>query len=302
MALAWAFLGAFAILACVSYHSDQAVYLSRWFHELGLVDRADGTVGASNQITGKIGATYALLANSQLGYGGMFLLPAYALWLSYIFMFRRAHLAHWWKIVLMALALAAACGLADMVYHFTNGQPSAYLHNGYGGALGTLVYSRALDQPLGHAGSLILLSAIYVVCLLLIFTENPGQSLEWWLQACIGWRSQRAAAKAQRAEQEKQKALELAETAEKAAKLVAAQPQPQTRPVEAKSKTLGEEPDIMGPAKTLGAFKVSQPTLFTDGAREDDSLTPDEIKKLAARDDAVPAKLKLPRQSKRKKG
>ena len=301
LALLYLVLGVFVVLACASFHPGQGVYFMRWFHTQGLVDVADGTMGVPNRITGHLGATYALLSNSQLGYAGMFLVPAFALWLAYIFLCRRGHLANWWKFALMALALAAASGLADMMYHWTNGEPSNYFHYGYGGALGDLVYSRLLYQPLGRAGGLILLCIVYVVCLLLIFTENPGQSLEWWFQAVVGWRDNRAVTKAQKLAQEKQKARELAETAAKAATLVALQPP--AKPAEPAMKLMpGADAAAKDPPKSLGAFKVNQPTLFTDGAPEGHPLTPDEIKTLGARDEPSSSKLKLPKPAKEKDG
>ncbi len=282
--------GVFAVLACLSYHPGQTVYLSSW-----LSDLADGTAGVPNKVAGTVGATYAALTNRLTGFPGMFLAPAFALWLAYLFFGQRAHLVRWWKFVLMALALAAGAGLADMVYHETGGQASNYLHNGYGGALGDLVYGSGLAQPLGRAGSLIVLGLAYVVCLVLIFTEHPGQSLEWWLQAWMGWRTQRAAsAKALRAEQEKQKARELADTAAKAAALAVV-----AKPAAPASPPSAEERGVDAP-KGHGTFKASQPTLFNDGVAEGHALTPEEIKILGGRDAA--AKLKAARAAKEREG
>ena len=280
-------VGVFAVLACASYRSDQTVYLMRWFSSQGLVDKADGSDWTANRFTGTLGATYALLVNSQLGYAGIFLIPLFALWLAYLYIAKRAHLAVWWKFALMALAVAAGAGLADMVFHGTNGEPTNYLHHGYGGWLGDLVYTRGLGHPLGHAGSLLLLGTVYVICLLLIFTEHPGQSLEWWLQAFLGWRTERAAsAKAQRAAQEKQKARELADIAAKAAALAA------TPKVAAIVEAPVVEVPAKEPGKGHGTFKVSQPTLFNDGEAVEHPLTPEEVRKLSGEPASKP---KLPR-------
>jgi len=274
--------GVFAVLAAVSYHPGQAVYFSSW-----LSDVADGTAGAPNRIAGTVGSTFAAMANRLTGFAGMFLTPLFAFWLAYVFLAKRAHLTRWWKFALMALALAAGAGLADMIYHTTGGEPTNALHFGYGGALGDSIYTRGLEQPLGRAGSMLLLGAVYVICLLLIFTENPGQSLEWWLQAWIGWRTQRSAsAKAQRAEQEKQKARELADIAARTAASAVAP-----------AASVAEPKAVDAPAKSHGTFKVSQPTLFNDGVPEGQALTPEEIKKLAG-GEATPSKIKLPRAAK----
>jgi DNA segregation ATPase FtsK/SpoIIIE, S-DNA-T family len=280
--------GGFAVLACVSYHPGQTVYFPSWL--------SNSTASAPNKVAGTVGATYAALTNWLTGFSGMFLAPAFALWLAYLLLGKRAHLAKWWKFALMALALAAGAGLADMVYHETGGQASNYLPNGYGGALGDLVYGSGLAQPLGRAGSLIALGLAYVICLVLIFTEHPGQSLEWWLQAWMGWRTQRAAsAKAQRAEQEKQKARELADTAAKAALAVAAKVAAPT-PVGGPVVEAGERDAPKG----HGTFKVDQPTLFNEGQSEVHALTPDEINILGARDGT--AKLKATRGAKEREG
>jgi len=82
----------------------------------------------------------------------------------------------------MASTLAAACGLADMIFAWSHREVTNYLPLGFGGLVGSFVYTQMLAQPLGHAGSLILLIVVYVIGLMLIFSEHPGQSLEWWLQ------------------------------------------------------------------------------------------------------------------------
>jgi len=293
-ALACLGIGVFAALACASYHSGQAVYFASW-----LSDIADGTAGEPNHVAGKVGATYAAMSNRLAGFAGMFLIPVFAWWLAYVFVAKRGHLARWWKFALMALALAAGAGLADMVFRGSGGVATDFLHNGYGGALGDSIYSRGLAKQLGMAGSLILLGAVYVICLMLIFTENPGQSLEWWLQSWMGWRTQRAAsAKALKAEQEKQKARELAEMAARAAALAAASA---ARPAEsAPPVSPAPEPGGKEAPKSHGTFKLSQPTLFGEGDPEDHPLSPDEIKKLSGGD--APSKLKLPRTAKERDG
>ena len=89
-------------------------------------------------------------------------------------------MVQWWKLPLMALTVLAATGLADMVFSWTRRDVTNYFPNGYGGLLGAHLYSQMMAQPLGHVGSVVVFSLVYVVGLVLIFTEDPGQSLEWW--------------------------------------------------------------------------------------------------------------------------
>ena len=291
-ALACLAVAVFTILACSSYHVDQAVYFPGWLSET-----ADSTAGAGNRIAGEAGATYGAISNRLLGFAGMFLIPAFALWLFYLLMFRRGHLVRWWKLALMVVTLAVACGLADMIFVWSHQQGvNNYLPMGFGGTVGNFVYTQMLAKPLGQAGSVILLSVIYVIGLMLIFSENPGQSLEWWLQAWISWREKRAAAaKAQAVDAEKQakaRALTLAPT-------VAAALAAPAKPAEAPKP----EPVAKENAKGHGSFKVGDTaSLFGDGELATQTLTPGDIKKFSGSDEPASPKSRLPRLAKDKDG
>ncbi|HTB62450.1 MAG TPA: DNA translocase FtsK [Opitutales bacterium] len=293
-------VGVFTALAGASFRSGQTVYFPEFFSSHHLLDQ---TTLSANRVTGTFGATYGMLVYSQLGYAGVFLLPAFALWLAFLLFCKRAHMVQWWKFALMALAIITAAGLADLFDLVLNGKftSTPELHSGYGGALGELVYHNVLANQVGDWGSLIILGVIYLACLLLILAEHPGQSIEWWFQAFLGWRTQRAeAAKAQKIEQEKQKGRELADIAAKAAAVAA------TRPPIGSMVTKPESPvEVAGKdgPKSLGALKASQPSLFGAEAPEGEVLSADEIKKLSERDqEPAPAKLKLPRVTKEKDG
>ncbi|HVU37994.1 MAG TPA: DNA translocase FtsK 4TM domain-containing protein, partial [Opitutales bacterium] len=282
----WALLcaaaAAFALLACATYRPGQAVYLPDW-----LGDVAGPTV-PSNEIVGTFGATYAAVSNRLLGVAGMFLIPAFLLWLAYLLLFRRSHLIHWWKIALMFVTLFTGCGLADMMFVWAHHAPTNFLPQGYGGQVGEYLYSGLLAQPLGQAGSLIVLSIFYVVGLLLVFTADPGQSLEWWLQAWMSWREQRAlAAKARQGEQERQKAARA--IAEVTAKAAPAEPAKAAAPPEAAAAK---------DAKGLGSLKAGESLpLFSDVEGAGEALTPEQLKKLSgAGEEPPPSKLRLPRK------
>jgi S-DNA-T family DNA segregation ATPase FtsK/SpoIIIE len=294
----WALLCAaqavFVILACATYRSGQTVYFPDW-----LADTA-GAAASSNKIVGTLGATYAAISNRVLGVAGMTLVPVFLLWLAYLFIGRRSHLVRGWKIGLMFVTIAAGCGLSDMLFDWTHHQPTNYLPLGYGGDVGEFLYTTLMAQPLGHAGSLIVLSIFYVVGLLLVFTDDPGQSLEWWLQAWISWREGRAAAaKARQAEQEKLKAARAleAQSAKAAAAFAAVST---SAPVKPATPAKPEEPPAKD-AKGHGTLKAGESlSLFQDAEEVRDALTPEQLKKLRGETDEPPAtnKLRLPRKEK----
>ncbi len=229
----------------------------------------------------------------------MTLVPVFLLWMGYLFLFRRSHVIRGWKVGLMLIAIAAGCGLSDMLFVWTHHQPTNYLPLGYGGQVGEFLYTGLMEQPLGHAGSLIILCIFYVIGLLLVFTEDPGQSLEWWLQAWISWREGRAAAaKARQAAQEKLKAARAleAQNAKAAAAFAALSTPAAPTPPKPAAPAKPEES-----AKGHGTLKAGESlSLFQDAEEVRDALTPEQLKKLRGEPDEPPAtnKLRLPRKEK----
>jgi DNA segregation ATPase FtsK/SpoIIIE, S-DNA-T family len=292
----WALLcftiGVFAVLACVSYRVGQAVYFPHW-----LADTADSTTGEANRIVGHAGATYAAMVHRLFGFAGIYLIPAFALWLAYLLLFWRAHVVRWWKLALMVVTLAVACGLADMVFVWSHPDGvSDSMPMGFGGALGNFIYTRMLAQSLGQAGSLILLSVVYVIGLMLIFTENPGHSLEWWLQAWIAWREKHAAGK---------KARALGVDKENKASSPATAPAAMAHP--AVSAKPAELPKLELPtkenAKGHGTLKVGGVQyLFGDDSLGAPPLTPDPNKKSGDDEDRMLQKPRPTRLMKDKEG
>ncbi len=280
-------LAVFAILASVSYHPGQNVYFPNW-----LSDTASAAGGAPNKIAGTVGSTYAAIINRLLGVSGIVLIPAFELWLAYLFLLRRSHMVRWWKLTLMVVMLIAGCGLADMLFEWSHLKPSTTngLPFGYGGHVGAYLYTGLMAQPLGHAGSLIVLAIFYVVSLLLIFTDDPGQSLEWWLQAWMSWRDQRrTSAKARLEEAERQKAARAMEATASKTPPPSEAPKPSpSKPAEAVAKD----------AKGLGTFKAGEGLpLFGDDSSDEEALTPEQLKKLAATSgEHTPQKLRLPKK------
>lgn len=285
-ALACLALAVFVILSVVTFDPRQDVWFANWLGNVA------GPTSQPNKFVGMLGATYAAISNRILGVSGMILIPAFLLWLSYLFLFRRSHLVRGWKIGLMCITVVAGCGLADMLTHLMRYPGSNYLTNGYGGAIGAFLYTDQLSGPLGQAGSVIVLSLFYVVGLLLIFTDDVGQSLEGLLQACLHWREKRAlAVKARQAEQERLKAARALEasTAKAAAATAAALATPAAKPEEPPAKDKDKD------AKGHGTLKAEALPLFHDHEEARDALTPEQLKKLRG-EPAEPAtnKLRLP--------
>jgi len=279
-ALLWFALAAFAILAAASYRANQEVYFPQWLAQ------SAGDTTAANRVAGIAGATYGAASNHLVGFAGMFLIPIFELWLAYLFLCRRSHLVQWWKFMLMGLTLVTACGLADMIFSWSHGEASNYMPMGYGGTVGNFIYTQMLSPPLGHAGCLILFSVVYIIGLLLIFSEHPGQSLEWWLQTWISWREKRAA---------DAKARALAAEKQKAARATAALNMPVAKPAEPAPPTPAAPKE---PLKGHGTYKAETLPLFGDVAPGEHPLTPDEIKKLAEREAPAAPKPRLTRPPK----
>jgi len=268
-------LAVLAILACAGYTPGQHVYF-QW-----LAVSAGGTPPPGNPV-GTMGATYAALSNWLMGAASLIGVPAFALWLSFLFISRRGHAVRVMKFLLMALALLVASGLADMLFEWSGQGPSDYFPKGFGGVIGDLLYARMLSQPLGHMGSGIVLGLVYVTCIMFIFTDEPAQSFEWWLQAWATWRKDRAEAKRLQAiEAEKQKAARIAAlAAAKAAQADAAKTPPGTA---AKTPVAAKPAEEAAP-KAHGTFKVGENlTLFSDGIQEGEhTLTSDQVTKWGA--------------------
>jgi DNA segregation ATPase FtsK/SpoIIIE, S-DNA-T family len=274
-ALLCAALAVLAALSQISYRPGQQVFFQHFFQ-----NPPAGTLGEPNRVVGIVGATYAALSNWTMGYSSMVFVPVFGLWLGYLLLFWRGHTVRWWKFPLMLLVLLSAAGLADMIFEWSGHGRTEYLPNGFGGELGYLLYSRMLSAPLGHAGSGIVLGLVYVIGFLFIFSDEPAQAFEWWLQAWVNWRQKRAeAARLRQLEIEKQKAArQLAQSAAKvgpspvappaaapAAKLELA---PKTPAADAK-----EKPDE-AIEKGHGTFKIGQNlTLFSDAPVEPETRT-----------------------------
>jgi S-DNA-T family DNA segregation ATPase FtsK/SpoIIIE len=282
-------IGILTLLACFGYKPGQDVYLT-WLMQ------AAGSAPTSRNPVGTLGATYAALSNWLAGDASLILVPAFALWIGGLFLFRRGHAVRWWKFLVMIFVLLSAAGLADMLFVWRSTGPSEYFPYGYGGYAGHLLYSVMLAQPLGHFGSAILLGLVYGLGLLLIFTENPVQSVEWWVQEFAAWRERKAEAKRLRqVEWEKQKNARalaaLKPVPSSAAPLAAAK----TPSVARTKETREEEP---APPSTHGTFKVGDNlTLFSDGAQVGggETLTPEQVAKLSGA--ATPPKSRTPRQA-----
>ncbi|HEX3730890.1 MAG TPA: DNA translocase FtsK 4TM domain-containing protein, partial [Opitutaceae bacterium] len=154
----------------------------------------DSTNPAGN-LVGKFGAYAGWLSFSSLGLA-TWLVPIFLLWLTYLAL-REPRQVTGLRLGAMAIGLFSACGLAGL---FEVGPLSTgSLHHGYGGLIGVALYRGFLAKVVGDFGTVIILGAVYLVCLLFIFTRDIGVEVEKVMAALSAWRAQRAAHQAQRA-------------------------------------------------------------------------------------------------------
>ncbi|HVW21109.1 MAG TPA: DNA translocase FtsK 4TM domain-containing protein [Opitutaceae bacterium] len=151
----------------------------------------DSTNPAGN-IVGKFGAYAGWLSFSSLGWA-TWLLPIFLLWLTYLAL-REPRQITGLRLGAMAVCLFSACGLAGLFEVIP--QSTGYLHHGYGGLIGVALYRGLLRKVVGDFGTVMILGAVYLVCLLFIFTRDIGVELEKVMAGLSAWREQRAARKA----------------------------------------------------------------------------------------------------------
>jgi len=158
-----------------------------------------GTHVAGRNLVGKFGAEVAWWSLHLLGIS-TWLLPVFFLWMSYIAI-RNARRLALTRIVAMLICIVSFSGLAGM---FENFPKSQYFSEGLGGLLGGQLYSTFLADSLGVFGSGLLLSMIYAIGLMFIFTRDIASEFEAFAIAFHDWRERRAKERAERAELRRQ--------------------------------------------------------------------------------------------------
>jgi len=203
-------LAVLTVLAYISYNPQQPVFFPKWLGN----SAGHAPAAAPDNLVGKFGTTLAALSNLLGGFPATFFVPIYLVWLGYIFLCRRAHVLRPWKLLLMVITLLAATGIAALLENLAHlaYDPQLFPH-GYGGLAGWVLFDSLMKKSLGDAGSGVVLGLVYVLGLLFIFIDSPGQALEGLWQSYAVWRQKRAeAARAKREAEEKAKAAALLES------------------------------------------------------------------------------------------
>lgn len=159
----------------------------------------NGTLPTGRNLVGKFGAEAAWWSLHHLGIS-TWLLPVFFLWMSYVAV-RNARRLAITRIVAMLVCVAAFSGLAGMFESFPKSQ---YFSGGLGGLLGAQLYSAYLADSLGVFGSGLLLSMVYAIGLMFIFTRDIAGEFETFIAGVHDWRERRAKIRAERAELRRQ--------------------------------------------------------------------------------------------------
>jgi len=145
-------------------------------------------------LVGHFGAEMAFWSLHFIGIS-TWLLPLFLLWMAYVSV-RNARRLPTTRIVAMIIALVSFSSLAAM---FTFPK-SLYFSEGLGGQMGNQIYENVLADSLGVFGSGLLLSMLYTISLMFIFTRDISSEFERFAAHVNEWRENHAKAKAEKAE------------------------------------------------------------------------------------------------------
>lgn len=165
-----------------------------------------GTNVTGRNLVGWVGADATWWCVHWIGIS-MWLLPVFLLWMSYVAIRNSRRLAGT-RVVAMIVCLCTFSGLAALVDGFGQSgrlfEGSQYFTAGLGGLLGTLLYTKLLQDSLGVFGSGLLLSMGYAIGLVFIFTRDIAAEFERFVADFNAWREKRAKLRAERAELKRQ--------------------------------------------------------------------------------------------------
>lgn len=150
-------------------------------------------------LVGRFGAEAAWWSLHYIGIS-TWLLPVFFLWMSYVAV-RNARRLAVTRIVAMVICIAAFCSLAAMFESFPKSQ---YFSEGLGGLVGNQLYTNLLLESLGVFGSGLLLSVVYAIGLMFIFTRDIAGEFEAFAISFQEWRENRSKIRAERAELRRQ--------------------------------------------------------------------------------------------------
>jgi DNA segregation ATPase FtsK/SpoIIIE, S-DNA-T family len=165
-----------------------------------------GTNPVGRNLVGRFGAEVTWWSLHWIGIS-MWLLPLFLLWMAYVAV-RNARRLAVTRIVAMIACLASFSALATLIESLTHdgrfSEGSQYFTAGLGGLLGKLFYSGMLEDSLGVFGSGLLLSMVYAIGLMFIFTRDIAGEFERFAVNFQHWREERAKLAAERAELKRQ--------------------------------------------------------------------------------------------------
>ena len=161
--------GILLAVALLSYNPDQTGFIT--------------TNPVGRNFVGWIGATASFAGFFGIGIPTYFI-PLFLFWLSYLAI-RSPRQLSTSRLIAMLLAIMTAAALAAMIESFRISDD--YPH-GPGGIIGQILYHNLFKGLLGDFGTVVLLGAVYVSCLLFIFTKDIGAEVEeigarlsaWW--------------------------------------------------------------------------------------------------------------------------
>ncbi len=113
------------------------------------------------------------------------------LWLAYMYFFGYSKRLNYWRLVASVVAFFSLCILVAMVeYKLKNGPPapSNYYPYGYGGLIGTKIYTKYLHENIGIGGTSLIFGILLIASIIYITYDNLGRNLKetsplvsaWW--------------------------------------------------------------------------------------------------------------------------
>lgn len=139
-------------------------------------------------LVGLFGAYAGFGAFASLGLA-TWLVPIFLFWSTYLAL-RRPRQLTGLRVAAMAAAILSFCGLLPLFEVIP--QNTNYLPRGLGGQIGTWLYHGILRNTVGDFGTVMILGAVYLVCLLFVFTKDVGAEIEKLTAQLSAWRAERA--------------------------------------------------------------------------------------------------------------
>ncbi len=198
------------------------------------------TERSGENLVGIFGAKVGFYSFRVFGVG-TWLIPAYLLWIGYMYFFPLSHKLKVSKILALLLSIISASAFTNMlqVRSIRTNIDNDLYPAGYGGFVGDWVYDDFLKNFLGTFGGAFVLAAVFVLCSIAMFHDNIGRIglKEKWEK----WKADRT----EKAEKEEEEQNEEEEEEEK----------PEIKLVSSKTT-----PPIKAPGKT----KLTRPSLRTE--------------------------------------